>query len=179
MKRNRKAEQKKCHLHALWQSNRGASLAEALGAVVLTAIVLSGLLFLMNQMNSSAVSIQSREQILQQSRDLMNHMVQSARRGFDAHGDANYALRLEEAGEAGNDQYIRYRFDREAGTVAFESSLIPEGGSTPVHTAQTLATHVSDLQVLLAENNTKITIRVTLMLPNGETTEQSTVVYSL
>lgn len=179
MKRNRTANQRKFYLRALWQSNRGASLAEALSAVALTAIVLSGLLFLMNQMNSSAVSIQSKEQILQQSRDLMNHMVQSARRGFDAHGDANYALRLEEAGEAGNGQYIRYRFDREAGTVTLESSLIPEVGSTPVHTVHTLATHVSDLQVLLTENNTKITIRLTLKLPNGETTEQSTVVYTL
>lgn len=161
----------------LLRTNRGASIAEVLGALVLTALVLGGLLMLMNQMNSSALAIKTKESILQESRDLMNHIVQSVRRGFEASSDPAYPLLLQEGNNGA--QYIRYSYDSNTASVLVETYLQREGSNSPEKIIHTLATHVESFIVAISENNTKVDIKLTLRLPNGQTVEQSTVAYTL
>ncbi|GGG23498.1 prepilin-type N-terminal cleavage/methylation domain-containing protein [Paenibacillus abyssi] len=157
----------------MYNNERGVSLAEVLGALSITAIVLGVVLVMLNQTHTSSSQITSRETIKQESRDIIDHMVRSIRTGFTASVSAAETLRLE--GPEG--QYISYRLD--GNTLESVSFLIPDGGTEKVLIRRVMSSHVDYLHAGLSESNTRVEITLRMQLPNGQIDTASTVAYTL
>ncbi|GBF73377.1 putative prepilin-type cleavage/methylation domain-containing protein [Paenibacillus sp. 598K] len=161
-------------------NSRGVTLIEVLAALSLTVLVLGTLLYLVNQTHSSAAQLQSRESALQQSRDIVQHLVSSARNGMNASQNAPSELWLH--GEHGD--YVHYAWDRTTGDFTVEQQLLDDQGVLGSPSRHLFSSQVADTSIVVtapdpgSPNGSRIEITLVMALPGNQQHTTSTVVYT-
>lgn len=159
---------------------RGVTLIEVLAALSLTVLVLGTLLYLVNQTHSSAAQLQSREAALQQSRDIVQHLVRSARNGMNASQSSTSELWLH--GEHGD--YVHYVWDRTTGAFTVEQQLADDQGALGSPSRHLFSSQVADASIVVTDtdpsssNGSRIEITLVMALPGNQQHTTSTVVYT-
>lgn len=150
--------------------NAGLTLVEVLATLVITGIALTAILYLTNQTHSGVKHIAAREQIIDESRLVVNHIVQSSRKEkATPQSDAAHPLILQYA--SGN--RTEYSFDPSTRQISYTSTI--DGRKT----TGVLSTHVGSILVkseTLASSQTRLVITLMMSLPGGESYDASTVV---
>ena len=154
-------------------SQRGVTLIEVLAALVLTTLVMGTLFYLVNQTHSSAAQVQTREVVLQQSRDIVQHMVRSARGTMEASQSSTEELWLR--GE--HDAYVHYAWDRASGQFSVEQQLADDQGQLGSLTSHVFSSQVADMAITVSTGG-RIELSLTMDLPNNQQHTLSTVVYT-
>ncbi|WP_169447640.1 PilW family protein [Paenibacillus daejeonensis] len=160
-------------LYRFAASQRGVTLIEVLAALVLTTLVLGTLFYLVNQTHSSAAQVQTREVVLQQSRDIIQHMVRSARGTMQASQTSSEELWL----HGDHDAYVHYTWDRASRQFSVEQRLADDQGQLGSLTSHVFSEHVANMQITVAANG-RIELELTMDLPNNQQHTLSTVVYT-
>lgn len=158
-------------------NERGVTLIEILAALVLTTLVLGTLFYLVNQTHSSAAQVQTRETVLQQSRDIIQHMVRSARNSVEATQTSKEELRLDGDHEA----YVHYAWDQSSGQFSVEQRLADDQGQLGPLTSHVFSSQVADVQIIVSDvsdDRRRIELSLTIDLPNNQQHTTSTVVYT-
>ena len=158
----------------MMKNQSGLTLVEILGALVASSLILGSITFVMVQMHNGYDQITSREQVIQESKNVINHIIRATRNEtVIAESDANYILKLIGVDDAGapNGNSTNYAF--QPGTSTFSVTTTKDGTTT---TAQ-LSNNVQLIEIELSEANNKIAISLTMNLPNGDTYSSSTVTY--
>lgn len=159
----------------LVQNEKGLTLVEVTATLVLTVILLSSLIFLLNQTSQGINKVSSRESIIQESRVILDHVVASARRGgFVASRPDDHSLLL--AGP--NNQYFLYSLDSSSNTLNLSYQLENENEVlADSATVAKLSEHVRSFSYELSGN--MIDLTVVMSLNNNQTYSSSTVVNML
>jgi|GEM_PF-4566132 len=159
---------------------RGVTLIEVLAALSLTVLVLGTLLYLVNQTHSSAAQLQSREAVLQQSRDIVQHLVRSARNGMNASQSSTSELWLH--GEHGD--YVHYVWDPTTRAFTVEQQLADDQGVLGSLSRHLFSSQVADASIVVTDtdpslpNGSRIEITLVMFLPGNQQHTTSTVVYT-
>lgn len=148
-------------------NERGLTLVELLAALVLTGVVLTSTLFLFNQLHSGVSTITSREQIMKESRQAINHIVAAARmETATASSDAAHVLILQ---YASGDKTV-YTFDETKQQLSYTRT------TNGHQLSGLLASHVSSISVKHDPSGQHVTVSLVMALPNKQTYETATVV---
>ncbi|GKU79900.1 hypothetical protein [Paenibacillus sp. L3-i20] len=152
------------------QNEKGLTLVEVTAVLVLTLIILSSLIYLLNHTNAGVKNVKSREQIMQQSRMITEHIVATVRDGFIMENDISTDLKL-----TSGTQTIKYKFDNSTNTLEVESS---DTGITPTDSKKlVLSDQVYSIGFKVLDGEMEITL--TMILPNNATYTTSTIVNSI
>jgi len=152
----------------------GLTLIEVLGALVATSIILGSITFIMIHLHTGYDKITSREPIIQESKTIINHIVRATRNEtVKAESDAAYLLKIIGIDNAntltGNSTYYSFKPD----THTFTANITESGETRTIN----LSTHVQQANIQLSNGNRKLSIDITMMLPDGSTYNASTITY--
>jgi|GEM_PF-1659606 len=145
----------------------GLTLVEVLGTLVILGFALTAVLFMVNQTHSGVNRIASREQIIDESRTIINHIVQASRReSAIVTADPSRSLVLQyESGDR-----VSYTFD--ATRHEFSYTMTTDGRTI----SGILSTHVGSVSLAPDSAARRIRLSLTMALPNGSAYNASTVV---
>ncbi|WP_042162886.1 PilW family protein [Paenibacillus gorillae] len=154
------------------RNEKGLTLVEVTATLVLTVVILSGLIFLLNQTNQGVSQIQKRESVMKESRSIMNNLAASARRGgFIATKPDERTLQF--SGSGG--QYVYYRFEPSAKALSVTYRLKNDNGVLAANpTSVTLSEHVQDFTMKLA--GPSVEVELAMSLPNNQIHRTSSIV---
>ncbi|OMF21445.1 hypothetical protein BK133_28435 [Paenibacillus sp. FSL H8-0548] len=161
------------------RNQKGLSLVEVLAVLVLTSVVLGFLIYLLNYSNNSLNQVSAREATLQESRDIMNHIVSSARKGLIPSPanieNVNHMMLIDPFDVGG--QFVSYTLDETTNTFQVEYKLKDDNGILPItSTKHIFSDRVASIQFTALDG--KIDIILKTYLPNKSIHETSTVVYT-
>ncbi|WP_419873953.1 PulJ/GspJ family protein [Candidatus Pristimantibacillus sp. PTI5] len=164
-------------MHKWLKNEKGLTLVEVTGVLVLSVIILGFLIYMLNYSNMSLKQVSAREQTLQQSRDIMSHVVKTVRKGYAPASliSSSSNLRLV---SAGNDEVVDYIYN--SASKSLTVSYTPKDASgTFAASPSSSFTYADTVQAILFDvNDGRIEITLTMQLPNHLTKTTSTVVYT-
>lgn len=157
-----------------FHNERGLTLVEVLGVLVLTVVILGVLIYVLQNSNMSLKQVSEREQTMQQSRDIVDHVVSTVRKGLipethDSQTSSN--LRLTNDG-----QYANYSFDSANQTLTVEYQLLNDSGVLASPISHVFSDKVKNIVFQTFDGKVELTLE--LYLPNNQVQTTSTVVYS-
>ncbi len=161
------------------RNEKGLTLVEVLAVLVLTSIILSFMIYLLNYSNTSLKQVSAREATLQQASTIMNHIVGAVRKGLVPNPSqlTNASqLSLVDPFDAGG-QYVTYTFDPGQHTLKAEYRLRDAGDNLAASPA-TIAFSDKVESIRFQAMDGKLTITLRMYLPNNAIHEKSTVVYT-
>jgi hypothetical protein len=162
-------------MQKLQNNEKGLTLVEVLGVLVLTAMILSSLIYLLNYTNTSLNQVSGREEVMQQSRDTVEHIVTTVRKGLiptPLNGTSNNLFL-----NGINGQYAQYNFNSLTHTLEAVYRLANENGTLAASpTRLVLSDQVQNIR--FDANNGKLQITLVMQLPNHTTKEILTTVYT-
>ncbi|MCR2806514.1 hypothetical protein [Paenibacillus soyae] len=159
------------------RNEKGLTLVEVLGVLVLTVLILGSLIYMLQYSSLGTKQVSEREQTLQQSRDIMNHIVGTVRIGLippSLESRTGSNLRLEDVVEG---QFADYKFDAATNTLTVEYQLKNDAGEL----ASEPATHTFSNKVkniVFHTFDSKVEVTLEMYLPNNQVHTTSTTVYS-
>ncbi|MHA6483635.1 hypothetical protein ACX1C1_17240 [Paenibacillus sp. strain BS8-2] len=157
------------------RDERGLTLVEVLGVLVLTVMILGSLIYLLQYSSSSMKQVTEREHTMQTSRDIIHHIVTTVRHGLIPEDlSAQTSSNLDLIGEDG--QYATYTFDPESGSLTVQYQLLRDDGTLAEPTSITFAEHIQS--IVFETIDTKVEVTLSVSLPNNDVQTTSTIVYS-
>ncbi|WP_058301312.1 type II secretion system protein [Gorillibacterium timonense] len=153
------------------RNRRGITLVEVLAVIVILGIVMGGILYLTDQTHATLVQQTTRDEAKRDSRTVLNHMVNALRKenaSLSSDGSRILIIHYSDSKEV-----LTYSFDASLHQVSY--ALAKPDGTTM---NQVLSQKVKSIVIERDASETrKVTIRLTMLLPNQATDEESTVVY--
>lgn len=154
-------------------NERGLTLVEVMGVLVLTVMILGALVYMLQYASNSLNNSMERERSIQMSHDILNHVVMTVRNGFkpEAYPEKAHSLKL--VGE--NNQYVEYSFDQITHTLTIYYQLFDDKGKLTPNPANMVFHQVNTIE--FQPTDRKITVEVNVSLPNNKEHTVSTIVY--
>jgi hypothetical protein len=163
-------------LHKLLKNEKGLTLVEVTGVLVLSVIILGFLIYLFNYSNMSLQQISAKEKTLQQSRDIMNQVVKTVRNGYIPSPLVSKSSNLMLVSPI-NDQAVEYIYDSSTKSLTVNFRSIGQDGV--VAEPSSSLSFSNDIESILFDaNDGRIEITLEMRLPNQQTKKTSTVVYT-
>ncbi|MBH5318229.1 hypothetical protein I6N90_10455 [Paenibacillus sp. GSMTC-2017] len=157
------------------RNEKGLTLVEVTGVLVLTLIIISSLIYLLNQTHAGVSDVKSKEQIMGQSRTITNHIVSTVRKGF-VMADGDYIDLLPLTGTGG--QFVKYHFDNINNTIEVEHRIANEADIVPTTSTKYILSNQVD-SIRFKALNGEMEISLTMLMPNNSTYTTSTTVKSI
>lgn len=163
------------------QSEKGLTLAEMLAALAVLSIIIAAVTYFTVFASQSIDQIQTKDDAMRQSRDIVNHMVKAIRYSTATASADDPACMLQIAYTQWDDEIKNYQPSGDYVCYVFDSSsrtleAITKKDSATVST--TLSKFVHDASVTLSEDDRKVEITLVMQLPNEQTyTRQATVYF--
>lgn len=158
------------------KNERGLTLIEVLGVLVLTVFILGFLTYFLQYSSLSLKQVSSREQSLQQSRDIVNHVVNTVRSGLipeSLSGGTSSGLKLIGV----NGQFAEYTFNAAEHTLSVQYQLLDDDGHLAARpTTVNFSERVKNIAFATIDGKVEVTLEV--YLPNNQTQVTSTVVHT-
>jgi Tfp pilus assembly protein PilV len=162
-------------MHKFIKNEKGLTLIEVTGALVLSIMIIGSLIYLLNYTNMSLKQVSEREKTLQQSRDIMSQVVKTVRKGYAPSPleSKSSNLRLISTSEA-----VDYTYDSSAHTLTVTYSAMDGNGnvSATPSSRYTLSDQVES--ILFDAKDGRIEVTLEMQLPNNTIKKTSTVVYT-
>ncbi|WP_127533138.1 prepilin-type N-terminal cleavage/methylation domain-containing protein [Paenibacillus kobensis] len=149
------------------KTNAGLTLVEVLATIVLISVAFTAVFFVINQTHNGVKQITSREQMMDESRTIINHIVQASRRE-SAVVTADPARSLDLKYESGGQ--VAYSYDAAKHELSYTSTVNGETRSG------VLSAHVGSVSFTPDRAGRRIDISLTMTTPGGGTYVASTVV---
>ncbi|MGR7943109.1 hypothetical protein ACU063_01425 [Paenibacillus sp. M.A.Huq-81] len=138
-------------------------------------MIIGSLIYLLQYSNLGLKQVSEREKSMQDSRQIIHHVVTTVRKGFIPENlAAQTSSDLKLIGEHG--QSVHYLFDTSSKTLKVYSQLANEDGTLKAPVTLTFSEKVKSVLFHTADN--KVEIELEVHLPNNGTQKTSTVVYS-
>lgn len=152
------------------KNEKGLTLVEVTGVLVLTVVILGFLIYLLNYSSTSLKQVSARETTLQESREIMSQVVKTVRKGYipSPLTSSSSNLRL-----INGEETVEYIYDSSAKSLIVTTT--PTGTTQPTSTF-TLSNHVES--ILFVALDGRIEVKLEMNLPNKQTQETSTIVYT-
>ncbi|WP_138753252.1 prepilin-type N-terminal cleavage/methylation domain-containing protein [Paenibacillus sinopodophylli] len=162
-----------------WLKNeKGLTLVEVTGVLVLTAIILGFLIYLLSYSNTSLQQVSGREKTMQQSRDIVTQVVKTVRDGYTpaTYPSKTSSLRLL---SADNDEAVDYSYNS-AGKSLTVTYTPRDANGHDAASPTSKYTFSDKIENILfdVKDGRSIEITLTMLLPNNQTKTTTTVVYT-
>lgn len=163
-------------MHKRLKNEKGLTLVEVTGVLVLSVVILGFLIYLLNYSNTSLQQVSAREKTLQQSRDIVSQVVKTVRDGYTPSPLVSKSSHLRLV-SADNDKAVDYSYDSAAKSLTVTQRSIDGNGvlSSPT-SSYTFSDKVES--ILFDAKDGRIEITLEMKLPNQQTKKTSTVVYT-
>jgi hypothetical protein len=163
-------------LHKWLKNEKGLTLVEVTGVLVLSVIILGFLIYLLNYSNTSLQQVSAREKTLQQSRDIVSQVVKTVRDGYAPSPLVSKSSNLRLVSSE-NDKAVDYTYDSTAKSLTVSYRTINTNG---VVSAPSSSFTFSDKveSILFDAKDGRIEITLEMKLPNQQAKKTSTVVYT-
>ncbi|CAM4239564.1 competence protein ComGC [Paenibacillus endophyticus] len=164
-------------MHKWLKNEKGLTLVEVTGVLVLTAIILGFLIYLLNYSNTSLQQVSSREKTLQQSRDIVTQVVKTVRNGYAPATlvSSSSSLRLL---SAENDEAVDYRYNSSEKSLTVTYTPRDANGNDAASPSSTYTFSDKIEDILFNVKDGRIEITLTMILPNHTSKKTTTVVYT-
>ena len=151
-------------------NQKGVTLVEALAVLAILGFVLSGIMYLVNHTHQGVNKLNSRENSAREARTILNHMANAVRQGnATASNDLSNKIVLNLTYGDAATEGIKYTFDKDNKRLSY-THWTSSGTQN-----QVLSKKVSDITVGITAD--RISIKLTMLIPNNQTLSTSTVVY--
>lgn len=163
-------------LQKLLKNEKGLTLVEVTGVIVLSVIILGFLIYLFNYSNMSLQQISAKEKTLQQSRDIMSQVVKTVRNGYIPSPLVSKSSNLRLVSPT-NDQAVDYIYDSFTKSLTIYFRSIDQNDVVAEPSSSLSFPNVVE-SILFDANDGRIEITLEMRLPNQQIKKTSTIVYT-